>query len=211
LRGVAAEPLSEILTRAPTEALAAFLHRWHGLASVPRAPAGVPRALRRFRQLDAFLTLNQVLYEPRVEEGKALFYVEEQGVAVWGVDELDDDDPPVWCRFCEPDARWEQDAPSMSMFVLQLVVMNAACDPPLGGCAPVAGQDLLASLHELALPAWHWPASPARFYAGDETVAFACPNGPGALCVWLGSLTEEALRAFAPQVDDSWEYFSLEE
>jgi hypothetical protein len=206
---VASEPLFEILTRAPIEALAGFVRRWHGLDALPPVPAGAPAALRRFRQIDGCLTLNQVLFEPRAEEGKSLFYVEEQGVAVWGVDDLDDDDPPVWCRFREPGAQWKQDAPSMSVFLLQLAVMNAACDPPLGGCAPDAGEALLAPMRVLLLPAWHWPGFPARFYAGEEIVAFACPNPPGDLCVWLGALTEDALRAFEPQVDDSWEYFSL--
>ncbi len=205
---MAAEPLSQILARAPTEALAGFLRRWHGVEALP-APAGGPRALRGLRRIAEWLTLNHVLWDLRDDGDKTVFYVEEQSVAEWGVarEQLEHEDPPVWCRWRQPGAAWELDAPSMSVFLVQLAVMNAASDPPHGGVAPVAADNMLAPLRELPLPAWHWPAHPARFYAGDDTVAFACPNGDGR-CVWLGGLTEDAIRAFEPHVDDTWEYYS---
>jgi hypothetical protein len=39
--------------------------------------------------------------------------------------------------------------------------------------APVA---LRGFMERLDLPPWHWPGHPARWYAGDDAVAFTCPN-----------------------------------
>jgi hypothetical protein len=190
-------------------------------------PLGVPRALRRIYQVDAaaprFFAVNH-LRPPRelLPDGDIeLFYIEEQGVVVWGVDRarLDAADPPVWCRVDEPGAPWEQDAPSVSVFLLQLAVMNAVFDPPHGaGAAWLSPEDtnrVLAPLQELALPAWHWPAYPSRFYAGDDAVAFAGPNinSPDDvveyLSVSVGALTEDALRFVEPHLTGAWEYCSL--
>jgi hypothetical protein len=222
--------LSEILAGAPDDALDGFLRRWHGvtapLASQP-VPLGVPRALRRLHQVRAaaprFFAVNHLLPPRELEPDgdKALFYVEEQGVVVWGIDRdrLDAADPPVWCRVNEPGAPWLLDAPSVSVFLLQLAVMNATCDAPhAAGAAWLTPEDTdraLAPLRALALPAWHWPAYPSRFYAGDDAVAFAGPNvgSPDEvveyLSVFVGALTEDALRFVEPHLTGAWEYCSL--
>jgi hypothetical protein len=190
-------------------------------------PLGVPRALRRIHQVDAaaprFFAINRLVPPRELEPDgdKELFYVEEQAVAVWGIDRhrLDTADPPVWCRENEPGAPWQQDAPSVSVFLLQLAVMNASFGSPHGASAAWLSPDdtdhVLAPLRELELPAWHWPAYPSRFYAGDDAVAFAGPNiGPQDrvveyLSVSIGALTEDALRFVEPHLTGAWEYCSL--
>jgi len=61
-----------------------------------------------------------------------VFYVEEQGVWLWGIAEGDwlADDPPVWGRENEPGTSWFQDAQSVSVFLVQMLVMSAALAGP---------------------------------------------------------------------------------
>jgi hypothetical protein len=196
------------------------------MASQP-VPLGVPRALRRIYQVDAaaprFFAINRLLppRELAPDGDKELFYIEEQAVWVWGIDRnrLDAPDPPVWGRENEPGTPWFQDAPSVSVFLLQLAVMNAASAAPHGASAAWLSPDdtdrAFAPLQELALPAWHWPAYPSRFYAGDDAVAFAGPNvgSPDEvveyLSVCVGALTADALRFVEPHLTGAWEYCSL--
>jgi hypothetical protein len=224
------EPLSDILGRAPDDALRGFLRRWHDITSkledIP-VSADVPPALRRLHQLDAaaprFFADNHLLpaAQRQPDGDKELFYVENQGVAVWAItrDELDAVDPPVWCREYDPGAPWLQDAPSVSVFLLQLAVFGAAMTGPHGAAAGWLSPDdtdrVLAPLRELALPSWHWPAYPSRFYAGDDAVAFTCPNpspsdeGAPHRSVWIAALTEDAIRFVEPHLSDAWEHYSL--
>lgn len=222
--------LSDMLSQAPQEALRGFLRRWYGVEAVLEngsVPAAVPHALRRVYRGSAVapeLFSTNHLLEPSecdLDGDKHVFYVEEQGVALWGISlsDLQADDPPVWCRENEPGRPWVQDAPRVSVFLLQLAVMNAALTSPHGAGAAWLSPDemsrALAPMKELALPAWHWPAYPSRFYAGDDVVAFAGPNhapedtGPPYLSVFVGGLTEKSIRFLEPHLTDAWEYCSL--
>ena len=227
---MAPEPLSDIFRRAPDDALRGFLRRWHDVTAALEdlaVPDDTPPAFRRLHQVDAaaprFFGINHFVSarEREADGEKLLFYAEEQWVAVWGVsqDELDAKDPPVWCREREPSAQWRQDAPSVSVFLLQLAVLNAAFTAAHGAAAAwLSSEDtdrVLGPLQELALPSWHWPAYPSRFYAGDDAVAFTCPNedppadGEPHRSVWVGGLTEDGVRFVEPHVTDAWEYCSL--
>jgi hypothetical protein len=216
----------EILVRAPDDALRSFLRRWHGVSlDAVAVPADVPRALRRLHQVHAgvprFYAGNHLLTaaQRRHEGGKEIFYAENQWVAVWGVDDPDDPDPPVWCRENDPGEPWHEDAPSVSVFLVQLAVFGAAMTGAHGAAAAwLSAEDtdrVLEPLDELALPSWHWPAFPSRFYAGDDAVAFTCPNeAPPAdrepyRSVWIGALTEAAIRFVEPHLSEAWEYCSL--
>jgi hypothetical protein len=224
------EPLSDIFARAPDEALRGFLRHWHEVTAAPedvRVAADVPLALRRLHQMAAavpgFFADNHLLScaQRRTDGDKELFYAENQWVAVWAInrDQLDAEDPPVWCREYDPGAPWRQDAPSVSVFLLQLAVFGAAMTGPHGAAAGWLSKEdtdrVLATVQELALPSWHWPAYPSRFYAGDDAVAFTCPNaspseeGEPHLSVWIGALDEAAIRFVEPHLSDAWEHFSL--
>lgn len=221
--------LCDILNQRPQQALYAFMRRWHGIVpemhAVPAADR-LPAVLRRFYEAfgtapEAFL-VNRLLVPADIadDDGFCVFYVEEQAVYLWAIAtaDLGADDPPVWCRENEPGKPWVQESPSVSVFLLQMVVMSAALNGPHGACAAWLAPDktraVLASLLQLDLPPWHWPGHPARWYAGEHSVAFTCPNiaaGDDALhhlSVWVGSLTEDGVGFVEPHLSEAWEYYS---
>jgi len=203
---------------------------WHGLR-----PAGyrvgdavrIPGVLRRFyesygSQARSFL-VNE-LQQPDDwydDDGHRVFYVEEQGVFVWGIshDQLDADDPPVFLRENAPGSPWVEESAATSVFLLQLVVASAAFMAPHGAAAAWLPQDdadlVLAPLTSLDLPPWRWPTYPARLHASEEAVAFMTPNqGPAEVAteagvsMWVGSLSAAGVSFIEPHLSDAWEYYS---
>jgi hypothetical protein len=227
---MSSESLEDILRQPAPTAIPGFMERWHGVTSgeplaLPR-DARLPAVLKGFYEsfgtaAETFL-INRLLSPAEMEQenGFCVFYVEEQGVYLWGiaVDDLDADDPPIWCRENEPGKWWVKDAPSTSVFLLQMLVMSAALNGPHAATAawlsPEEVLRVLSPLATLDLPPWHWPAHPARWYAGDDVVAFTCPNvAPGNeanpdLSVWVGALTEQALYFIEPHLSNAWDYYS---
>lgn len=223
------ESLREILSRSAPDALRGFMHHWHGmvgggdpLPSVHRLPAALRRFYGSYGTASAAFLINDLLAPTQIEDdnGFVVFYVEEQAVYLWAVarEDLDLDDPPVWGRENEPGKAWVQDAHSVSIFLVQMVVMSAALNAPHGAVAawlaPEETDRALRSLTQLDLLPWHWPGHPARWYAGDETVAFSCPNlapddnGPPWLSVWIGARSDEAVRFLEPHLTDAGDYYS---
>jgi hypothetical protein len=227
-----AEPLCDILTRPADEAVRGFMERWHGATPADhalRASVRLPRVLADFYRAygtaaDAWLVNRlQAPDDLRQDEEDAaflVFYVEEQAVYLWAIrkEDLDADDPPVWCRENEPGRPWVQDAPSMSVFLVQMLVMSAALSGPHAACAAWLSREdteaALGGLRQLDLPPWHWPGYPARWYAGVDAVAFTCPNwAPGSgedpeLSVWVSALSDDGVRFLAPHISNAWEYYS---
>jgi hypothetical protein len=222
----------DILALPPHEAVHGFMRRWHGLTpgSHPiSADVALPTVLADFYRsygpavgvwLVNHLRAPHEVFADEEDETFIVFYVEEQSVYLWAVakDDLDADDPPVWCRENEPGRPWVVDAPGVSVFLVQMLVMSAALSGPHIATASWLSQEAtaqaLAGLPELDLPAWHWPGHPARWYAGDEVVAFTCPNvGPEsdddrAQSVWVSALSEDGLRFIEPHLTDAWDYYS---
>lgn len=104
-------------------------------------------------------------------------------------------------------------------FLVQMLVMNAALAGPHTANAawlPEAeAERVLGGLSQLPLPPWHWPGSPAKWYAGEEKVAFTAPNiVPGQdasgepLSVWISAVSEEAITFIEPHLSDAWDYYS---
>jgi hypothetical protein len=221
--------ISEILARPAPEAWRGFLREWYGIdgSSATSPQVGMPRALRDFYEFvgtaEQAFAINEVLAPEDIwaDTGHLVFYVEEQGVWLWGIAERDwlADDPPVSGRENEPGTTWLQDAPSVSVFLVQMLVMNAALAGPHTANAawlPEAeAERVLGDLSQLALPPWHWPGSPTKWYAGEEKVAFTAPNiVPGQhasgepLSVWISAVSEEAITFIEPHLSDGWDYYS---
>ena len=129
------------------------------------------------------------------------------------------DDQSVWGRENKLGTSWLQDAPSVSVFLVQMLVMSAALAGPHTANAAwlpkTDAQVVLGSLGQLDLPPWHWPGSPARWYAGEDAVAFACPNiAPGEdargqpLSVWISAVSEEAITFVEAHLSDVWDCYS---
>jgi hypothetical protein len=221
--------ISEILARPAPEAWRGFLQEWYEIdgSSATSPQVGMPRALRDFYEFvgnaEQAFAINEVLApeDIRADTGHLVFYVEEQGVWLWGIAEGDwlADDPPVWGRENEPGTTWLQDAPSVSVFLVQMLVMNAALAGPHTANAawlPETEADrVLGGLGRLPLPPWHWPGSPAKWYAGEREVAFTAPNiapdedaSGEPLSVWISAVSEEAITFIEPHLSDAWDYYS---
>jgi hypothetical protein len=239
-------PLSEILRLPPPEALEGFLLNWYGPRFREKRPAvwitsaPMPAPLRHFYSTIASwpdAIVQNHLLAPRelphlkkedwaditVEDGKLVFYVENQGVCKWATSGEDGrDDAPVWIRGSTIVGEledWELEEPPLSAFLLQLLVFEAILGAEHGASVAWLDRPTLARVVEPLQPlpfgAWCWPGYPSEFYVGDSVVAFAGPNpGPGETGVTeyvslsLGALDADALGYLEEIATAEWEWFS---
>lgn len=147
-------------------------------------------------------------------DGKLVFAVENQGVYSWATDG-DSDDPHVHGRFEETDP-WRREEPRLSTFLLQLTLLEllaGARHCAAHSCmAPSTFAAIAADLRTADLPAWRWPAYPARFHLRGNAIAFVCPNvTPGEsatdpwLSFWVGAAQVEDLAFVRTYLDSTWE------
>jgi hypothetical protein len=159
---------------------------------------------------------NQLLSpEEMFTEGDELvFYVENQGVYLWGIKEMSGD-PNVFGRINELNEPWEKEGEVLSRFLLQVAMWEAS---GLHGAASSylsseEASSALADLQPCSLQPWRWPAWPTRFLAGPDVLAFTFPNGePGdesMLTVDVRAKSAEAIQFIEPFISDRWDYFSL--
>ncbi|WP_143047164.1 hypothetical protein [Amycolatopsis xylanica] len=166
------------------DSLERFLSRWHGPADRERAVVehDLPRPLREWFELTSCWTAlddtqNVVLKTPRLEDGKLVFWLENQGVWAWAVDPVGDD-PPVHDRENAVGVPWQPTGVPLSTFLLHVAVFEAIMGS--ANAANVFGlsevREILAPLRTLPAADWRWPAEGYRLYAGDSTLAFAGPE-----------------------------------
>lgn len=164
-------------------ALRVFIERWYGptAASGERAlPANFPEPLRVLYELARGRTLFaqnklKAASDLAVEDGKLTFYVENQGVCEWAI-EPGKDDPPVLVRGNEWGDPWNEEAPTLSGFLIQAVIFETV----LGAAhfsASTDGADadelrkLKCHVKPIALPPW--ARSMTTFLASNGIVGFA--------------------------------------
>jgi hypothetical protein len=151
-----------------------------------------------------------------VDDGRLLFYVENEGVYLWSTDPAGND-PPVWGRFNEPGEPWTPEGMTLSEFLIGVCLFEAIIQAPYGATAAWADQEVLkkltAVLHPLSLVPWRWPAYPSQFYGRNGAFAFVCPNddcqGQEALSIWVGAKTDQPIAFLRTIVDDRWEHTAL--
>jgi hypothetical protein len=185
-------PVEELFTVGP-DSLARFLTRWYGPADRPHGtlPAGadtVPGPLRTWYDVTSRWSLptrqNQLLTPDQTwsERDTVVFWVENQGVWLWGTRQAGDD-PPVYDRENVPGAPWQSTGQPLSAFLLHVAVFEAimtARHSAMASWLTPAQRDLvLAPLRPLPMPAWRWPAAGHRLHAGAGLLALAGPNGVG--------------------------------
>jgi len=151
------------------------------------------------------------------QEGRLLFYVENQGVYLWSTT-MDGDDPPVWGKFNEARIPWTEEGMTLSEFLIGACIFQAVMQAPFGASAAWAEESTLnqisVELAPLPLIAWKWPNYPSRFFARNGAFMFASPNddheGNKAFSIWIGAKTEQPLAFLKPIVDkNTWEYVAL--
>lgn len=168
-----------------------FLTRWYGQPDRGAAPAvqtghRMPRPLCEWFQVVSrwsrpIAVQNRVLGvdEVWVEDGRLVFWVENQGVWLWGVD-LEGDDPRVYDRENEPGRPWQPTSVTLSVFLVHVAVFEAVWNAQFGAVAawitPDRLDEVLAPLTPIPGAAWRWPSPRHQLYVGDEVLAFAGPN-----------------------------------
>jgi hypothetical protein len=240
------KPLSEILAQPPPEAMEGFLASWYGPRTVESAApkqvgsTAMPTPLRRFydvieRWPDAIVQ-NVVLAPPelphleqdewaetRIDDGKLVFYVENQGVCEWATSLEEADEARVWIRgdtLGRGLSTWEREEPPLSAFLVQVLVFEAVVGASHGASVAWLDRPTLARvvepLQRLPGGAWQWPSYPSEFYAGDRILAVAGPNpGPDEtattaeyVSLFLGAMDEDALAYLDAISQPNWEWFS---
>jgi hypothetical protein len=109
-----------------------------------------------------------------------------------------------------------QEEPPLSLFVLQLLVFEAALASPHGASAADLHRSrlpaVLAPLRPLPKARWRWPEWPSELWAGDDVVVAFCPNlhpeTDEYVSVFVGARSPVALAWLEALVDDAWEHFS---
>jgi hypothetical protein len=192
-------------------AMRVFLERWFDLPAAP-APSSPPFAPLPLRSLHGVLAGRDVCVQNRlvmpdhlvVEDGKVVFYVENQGVCAWAT-AAGGDDPPVLVRQNERGAPWEPESDSLSGFLLQMLVLEAVLGAPFGASQEgVDARSLARVMQQIApLPVGGWAASRTRFIGGKGVIGFAQPNGED-YDVWLGAKDRARLEPLEPLIGE-WE------
>jgi hypothetical protein len=149
--------------------------------------------------------------ELQIEEDRAVFYVENQGVYLWST-ALEGDDPPVWGRFNDQES-WTREEGSLSSFLIQIVLFEAIMVAPNGASLGWGNERILERLvnamPQLPLGDWQWPYSPSRFYGRGGAFMFAAPNGQyrgeSGYSIWIGAKSALPLQFLHGVADDTWE------
>lgn len=193
-----------------------FIHHWGAEVEPGPRPApvlAVPASLLEFHAALGRVEMNHLapLSTLRAEDGVVIVYSEEQGVFHWGLreDALGDEDPAVLGRYNEPGEQWTEQAPTLALFLTEILVLDAAFGG-LGGTGFATpgmvprgeAERVLAPMQRLPWPAWSWPCDEAVFYVGEGTVGFVCferAQGEGDWCsVWVGGRAAPDLDPFRP-------------
>ncbi len=162
-------------------ALRVFCERWHGCsANAPpletscTAP-GPLRALYGLIQGHVVCVQNHLLAPDKVEveEGRLVFYVENQGVCSWAT-EPDGDDPPVFVRLDGRGNPWKLESDSLSAFLIQMLLLEAVFAAPFGASKEELEPRPFAKLKRLvpSLPLPPWASSKTDFIGGGGVIGF---------------------------------------
>jgi hypothetical protein len=208
------------------DSLPRFLTRWYGPPDRDSAPSDgdAPPPLRAWFDLTSrwskpITTQNQVLREPRMTDGKLVFWVENQSAWVWATDPTGAD-PPVYDRDNVEGGLWQPTGARLSTFLVHVAVFEAVMGAAYGASAcwvsPATLAKILAPLRRLPMPEWYWPAGGHWLYAADGLLAFAGPNPePGETAktagmreVWVAGHEPECL-AYLKEVEEvDWDAFN---
>jgi hypothetical protein len=126
----------EELLNINSESLTRFLIRWHGEPDLPAAALPdhpeIPPPLRRWHQLASrwsspIVDFNRPLPLDalELEDGKLVFWEENQGNWIWGIPATStEDDPEVFDRPASPDESWQPTGERLSEFLLHAMVFE---------------------------------------------------------------------------------------
>jgi len=206
----------------------ALISRWYGdvlqpanidatIAAIAAVEArlgiALPTALRewylRFGEFADVWNVQDRLIQPcelSIEGGQLVFYRENQGVVSWSIptSQLSLPDPPVFVSDPEGGSLNFEEAPSVSMFALQMLCLNAKFSYLKFARANGQGteQAILAierHLSRLPFSDLHWPPFPTRLYGNDDVVVeIDC-----LYWIWITSRNADAFSTLVRLVQDA--------
>jgi hypothetical protein len=214
------------LIRTGAPPLEAFLTWWYGPPDRPAGPVArseVPPPLSEWSAVTAAWSRptrrqNQLLADGSdgLEDGRLVFWVENQGVWLWACDP-DGDDPPVYDRENEPGRAWGSTGVRLRQFLVHVEVFEAVWSGAYGGSAtwvpPADVAAILAPLSPVPGAEWRWPRPWTRLYAGDGCLALVGPadlDGEPATAydVFVSGRTAGDLRYLEGVDEVDWEWAS---
>ncbi|MCE9638508.1 MAG: hypothetical protein K8T90_22635 [Planctomycetes bacterium] len=217
--------VQRVLESSPVERmriLAAWISWWYDRslpAIEPGLPpgGGVPDSLRVLYQLVPDLgdlcMQNRLLrrQDLSVEDGKLVFACENQGVYSWSTD-VAEADSAVYGRW-ESSEPWQIDVPSLSQFLVQFFLFEAAIGARFSASAACLESPALAALvqgaSKLPMPSWHWPAFPTSFYIRSGAIIVTSPNDNW-WSVYVGGKSPEDVAFLKTHINSSWDYVGLD-
>jgi hypothetical protein len=200
---------TESTTADRVHALRSFVERWYGAEAETNEATSleIPPPLRELHRLASTRKLfgqNRLVpaKELVVEDGKMVFYVENQGVCLWAIDPTLDD-PPVFVRSSETES-WALEAPTLSGFLIQAVLFETIlCAPYFGASTDAADAAELRKIRRrvapLVLPPW--ARNKTEFFASSGIIGFAYANGD-AHHIELAAHDREPFEALEGVIDD---------
>jgi hypothetical protein len=166
------------------------------------------------------MTGQNILFKPRddkhkyweleIEDGRLLFYVENQGVYHWST-LPDGDDPPVFGRYASTDP-WEKEEITLSEHLIlaclfEAVICHAEYRASAAWIEDAKFAEIAKHMQPVATAPWRWLN--LRFFARRGAFMCAGKNGDGGYSVSLGAKTEHSLQFLKRYVNDDWEYVAL--
>jgi hypothetical protein len=145
----------------------------------------------------------------REEDGRLLFYLENQAVYRWAT-LFDGDDPPVFARYETVDD-WEEEGVTLSEHLILACMFEAIVGRShYGASAACLGGKSLDEIQRvitpIAIPPWRWMGG-TKFYARGGAFMVSMANGTDTHSVWIGAKSERPLQFLKPYVaSDAWEY-----
>jgi hypothetical protein len=149
--------------------------------------------------------------ELKDEDGRLLFYLENQAVYRWGT-LAHGEDPPVFGRYEIKDP-WEPEGITLSQHLILACMFEAImCHSQYGAAAACLGKDKLTKIEQVITPIaigpWRW-SGPTQFYARTGAFMYAMSNGTDLYSVWIGAKTDMPLQFLKPYLDDAWEFTAV--
>ncbi|MZD09702.1 hypothetical protein GTW43_32165 [Streptomyces sp. SID5785] len=176
----------EELLNITSESLSRFLTRWYGDPDRPISAnlgaAKMPLPLRAWHEIASqwstpVTTLNHPLdpSELEIEDGKLVFWVENQGCWTWSTN-INGDDPIVFDRQPGSDHEpWAPTGETLSEFLLHATVFEAIVGAPCQMYVENITEEVLSRIASevspLPLPHWRWPSADVRILVGTGLLA----------------------------------------
>ncbi len=203
------QAFADLAATNPMEAIRVLARDWLSIGSEPfsghRIVDGAPASLRWLHREElAVASQNQWVSpdELAAEDGRLVFYVENQGVCVWAT-APSEANGPMWVQDASEEM-WREESPALDGFLLQAMIFETVAGAPWGGlvswCEKKDALKVCATMTRLTLAP---TARLGELYAGEDLLMTRVPNGDGDT-LWIGARTQAAEDRVRGIADLDW-------